>query len=188
MAKKPTGSRATRTSKPNPKPAAGPAEGRSASTRVYTLDVSLLGGPITKEFARKNRKVVRTIQVRGDQTLEQLHDCIYTAFDRDDPHLYEFQMGTGPMDPDGPRYVLPEAADYDFGPPVAGTVDATTLDAMGLEVGRQFGYWFDFGDDWHHQIGVAAIEDGPGEGEYPRVVKRVEASPPQYPDVEDEDA
>ena len=187
MAKKPTGPRVTRTRKPDPKPAAGRAKGWPVSARVYTLDVSLLSGPIPREFVRKNRKVVRTIQIRGDQTLEQLHDCIFAAFDRYDPHLYEFQMGKGPMDPDGPRYVLPEAAGDDFGPPVAGTVDATTLDQMGLEVGRQFGYWFDFGDDWQHQIGVAAIEDGPGEGDYPRVVKRVGESPTQYPDLEDED-
>ena len=188
MAKKPTEPRVTRAGKPNPKPAAGRAAGRPASARIYTLDVSLLNWPIPREFVRKKRKVVRTIQVRGDQTLEQFHDCIFAAFDRDDPHLYEFQMGKGPMDPDGPRYVLPEAADDDFGPPVAGTVDATTLDAMGLEVGRQFGYWFDFGDDWHHQIGVEKIEDGPGVGQYPRVVKRIGESPPQYIDWDEEES
>lgn len=154
--------------------------------RIYTLDVSLLSGPITRAFAKKNFSVVRTIQIRGDQTLERLHECIFAAFGRDDPHLYEFQMGQGPMDPDGPRYVLPEAADDDSGPPVAGTVDATTIDQMGLEEGRQFGYWFDFGDDWHHQIGVKKIEDGPGDGEYPRVTRRVGASPPQYVDEDEE--
>ena len=33
------------------------------------------------------------------------------------------------------------------------------IDSLGLEVGRSFGYWFDFGDDWWHQINVEAIED-----------------------------
>jgi hypothetical protein len=68
------------------------------------------------------------------------------------------------MDPEGPRYVLPVAADGDFGPPVAGTVDATAIDPMGLEVGRPFGYWFVFGDDWHHQVGVEKFADGAGGG------------------------
>lgn len=175
---------AARARKP-PTSKAKPAATKAAATgpaRIYTLDVSLLSGPITRQFAKKNRSVVRTIQIRGDQTLEQLHECIFDAFDRDDPHMYEFQMGKGPMDPKGPRYVLSVAADEDFGPPVAGTVDATTLDMMGLEVGRQFGYWFDFGDDWQHQIRVEKIEDGPGDGKYPQVVKRVGASPPQYAD------
>lgn len=181
MARKPT--------KPRGKPttAVAPATGRRPPGRIYTIDVFLLSGPITKQFARKNRTVSRTIQIRGDQTLEQLHECIFTAFDRDDPHMYEFQMGKGPMDPDGPRYVMRETADDgDFGPPIAGLVDATTIDAMGLEVGRRFGYWFDFGDDWHHQLDVVAIDAGPGEGDYPRVVKRVGASPPQYLDWDEE--
>ena len=192
MAKKPTGRRGTRpatpkstTGKAKPtarkaKPATTSAAASAGPARVYTLAVSLLSGPITKQFVRKNRSVVRTIEIRGDQTLEQLHDGIFAAFDRDDPHMYEFQMGSGPMDPEGPRYVLPMAADEDFGPPVAGTVDTTTIDRMGLKVGRQFGYWFDFGDDWHHRIGVERMEDGPGDGPYPRVVKRVGSSPPQY--------
>lgn len=155
--------------------AAGPAQ-------VYTLEVSLLRGPITQKFFKKNKSVVRTIQIRGDQTLQDLHEAIFDAFDRYDEHMYEFQMGKGPMDPEGPRYVLPMAAEEDFGPEILGTVDKTTIDSMGLEVGRQFGYWFDFGDDWHHQIGVEQIEEGPGEGEYPRLVKRIGESPPQYPD------
>ena len=83
-----------------------------------------------------------------------------------------------------------EAADIQVGRRVselaAGTVAATTVDMVGLTEGRQFGYWFDFGDDWHHQIGVEKIEDGPGEGTYPRVVKRVGASPPQYADDDEE--
>jgi hypothetical protein len=141
---------------------------------------------MTRAFRKKNKSVGRTIQIRGDQTLEQLHECIFDAFGRDDPHMYEFQMGKGPMDPDGPRYVLPMAVDGDSGPPILGTVDATTIDRMGLEEGRQFGYWFDFGDDWHHQIGVEKVEDGPGEGAYPRVVKRVGESPPQYIDEDEE--
>ena len=41
--------------------------------RLYTPDVFLLSGPITKKFAKKNPVVSRTIQIRGDQTLEDLH-------------------------------------------------------------------------------------------------------------------
>jgi hypothetical protein len=192
MSKKPTGRRAAKPATTKAvggkakKPAAATTQ-PSDSPRIYTLDVSLLSGPITDDFAKKNKSVMRTIQIRGDQTLEELHEAIFDAFGRDDPHMYEFQTGKRPMDPKGPRYVLPMAAGEDFGPPVAGTVDTTTLDQMGLKKGRQFGYWFDFGDDWHHQIGVVQIEDGPGEGKYPRVVKRVGESPPQYPNWDEED-
>lgn len=191
MAKQPTTKPKTAAKKPTakPKPAGvkkpKPATAPAGSPRVYTLAVSLMSGPITQAFAKKNRSVVRTIAIRGDQTLETLHDCIFAAFDRDDEHMYEFQMGKGPMDPKGPRYVLPMAADDDD-PPILGTVDKTTIDDMGLKVGRKFGYWFDFGDDWHHQIDVEKIEDGAGTGKYPRVVASVGASPPQYIDWDEE--
>ena len=64
--------------------------------------------------------------------------------------------------------------------PPAGRVDRTSIDSLGLKVGRSFGYWFDFGDDWWHQINVEAIEDEAPAGKFPRVTKRVGKSPPQY--------
>lgn len=163
------------------------AKAAAGPPRVYTLDVFLLSGPVTEAFAEKNPSVVRTIEIRGDQTLEDLHEAIFAAFDRDDPHMYEFQFGKGPMDPNGPRYVLPVSADDDTGPPVAGTVGETTIDSLGLKQGRAFGYWFDFGDDWHHQIDVTKVDAGPPSGKYPRVVSRVGDSPPQYADGDEED-
>jgi hypothetical protein len=155
--------------------------------RVYTLDVALLSGPITKAFVKQNRSVIRTIEIRGDQTLDDLHDAIFDAFDRDDPHMYEFQFGKGPMDPKGPRYVMPEAGDDGFGPPVAGYTDETTIDDLELDDTAQFGYWFDFGDDWHHQIDVVKITEGPVKGKFPRMTRRVGESPPQYIDWDEED-
>lgn len=154
--------------------------------RLYTLEVFLIGGMITEKFAKQNPVVSRTIQIRGDQTLEDLHYAIFDAFERFDEHMYEFQFGTRPMDPKGPRYVLPLALE-DYGMTddlsFAGTVDETTLDALQLKVRRSFGYWFDFGDDWWHQIDVAAIDDTVPKGKFPKVVKRVGKSPPQYPEL-----
>jgi hypothetical protein len=68
---------------------------------------------------------------------------------------------------------------------VAGNVAETTIPALGLKLDQAFGDWFDFGDDWWHQINVAAIDDKEPEGEYSKVVKRVGKSPSQYMD-EDE--
>jgi len=83
--------------------------------RLYTLEVFLMGGPISEKFAKKNPVISRTIQIRGDQTLEDLHHAIFDAFDRFDEHMYEFQFGKGPMDRKAPRYVLPNADDLDMG-------------------------------------------------------------------------
>lgn len=152
--------------------------------QLYKLEVCLVSGPITEKFAKKNPVISRTIKIRGDQTLAQLHGAIFDAFDRWDEHMYEFQFGKGPMDPEGPRYVLPTAFDRGTGEKnsPAGRVDQTTIGSLGLEVGRSFGYWFDFGDDWWHQINVQAIEQKIPRGKLPKVTSRVGKNPPQYAD------
>lgn len=150
--------------------------------RVFTLEVLLLGGPVTREFAKKNKVISRVIQVRGDQTLEELHIAIFDAFDRCEEHMYQFELGgKRPMDRSAKRYVLPLEGDPDDD----GDVTSTTLAALNLKVRRVMFYWFDFGDDWWHKITVTAIDEQAGDGAYPRVVSRVGASPPQYPDIDD---
>ena len=155
--------------------------------RLFTLEVCIIGGPMTENFIKKNKAVCRTIQIRGDQTLEDLHCTIFDAFDRDDGHMYEFQLGgKGPRDPKARKYVLPMAVDDMFGDKKpAGTVDAA-IGSLGLKKGDAFGYWFDFGDDWRHQINVMDIEEKAGSGKYPKVTKRVGESPPQYVDWDGE--
>ena len=62
--------------------------------------------------------------------------------------------------------------------------DATSY--LGLKVDEVFGYWFDFGDDWWHQVNVVAIEQAE-RGKYPKVIKRMGKSPPQYVDWDEEE-
>ena len=155
---------------------------KSGQKRLYTLEVFLLSGPISKSFARRNKIVSRTIQIRGDQTLADLHEAIFNAFDRWDEHMYEFQFGKGPPDPKAKRYVLPMALHRPFGwgRKADGDVTRTTIGSLDLKLEQSFGYWFDFGDDWYHQINVVAISDEIPKGRYPRIIKRVGKSPPQY--------
>jgi hypothetical protein len=49
----------------------------------------------------------RVIEIRGDQTLEDLHHAIFKAYDRFEEHKYQFQLGRGPFDPDGPNFGIP---------------------------------------------------------------------------------
>ena len=139
---------------------------------------------VSEKFAKTNPAISRTIKIRGDQSLEELHHAIFDAFGRFDEHMYEFQFGEGPMDPKASRFVLDHAFDLGDENPPTGRVDQTTLESLDLEVGRSFGYWFDFGDDWWHQINVEAIQDNLPKGKFPKVTKRVGKSPRQY--AEDE--
>jgi hypothetical protein len=163
---------------------AGPAMRKAAiptaaapPANLYVLAVFLMGGPTSAKFA--NKVISRTIEIRGDQTLAQLHDAIFRAYDRWDQHLYEFQLGKRPFDPHGPNYGNPDGLSRAKRPRDART---TKLDDLGLEPGRVFGYWFDFGDDWYHQVQVERIEQAIPTVTYPRVIKHVGKSPPQYRD------
>ncbi|MGO8749657.1 MAG: IS1096 element passenger TnpR family protein [Thermoguttaceae bacterium] len=160
---------------------AGKSEAKGSG--LYTLEVFIIGGPVAEKFLKRNPEISRTIQIRGDQTLEDLHQAIFAAFDRFDEHMYEFQLGKGPNDPKGKRYVL--EADQDEGKNVAGDVANTAVGSLGLKASQSFGYWFDFGDDWWHQVNILEIKDTVPEGKYPKVTKRVGKSPPQYMDEEE---
>ena len=167
------------------------SEKRAATkARLYTVAVLLLDGTIAKRFARRSPKVMRTLQIRGDQSLERLHLEIFKAFDRYDEHLYEFHFGgKGPHDPDARRYVLPEFAQGDpfENREPAGDVRRTTIEALGLKPNDSFAYWFDFGDDWWHQVSVVEIEDDVPSGTFPRIVQRIGESPPQYVNWDEEE-
>jgi hypothetical protein len=152
----------------SPSPAAPPVN-------LYVVSVFLRGGPISEKFAHK--VVQRVIEIRGDQTLEQLHRAIFEAFDRWDEHMYQFQFGKRPHDPKGPNYGIPGP-----GSEKEGDARTTKLEDLNLKPDRVFGYWFDFGDDWFHQVEVERIEQAIPTVTYPRVIKRVGKSPPQYPD------
>lgn len=145
--------------------------------RLYTLQVFLVGGPIGEEY--RGQVISRKIQIRGDQTLHDLHQIIFEAYDRWEEHLYEFNVGDSPRDRSR-LYAL-------SGEDSRGDPQRTTLDSLGLEDGQHFGYTFDFGEDWMHELEVSAIEVKPLRGQYPKIVDKVGVSPPQYPDFEEEE-
>jgi hypothetical protein len=158
--------------------------------RLFTLEVCIIGGPMTEKLMKKNKVICRTFQILGDQTLEDLHYAIFDAFDREDQPIFEFQVGgKGPMDPKAKKYVLSGAFENPIpgNTQAAGDVARASVGSLGLKKGDAFGYWFDFGDDWWHQINVMDVEEKAGSGEYPKVTKRAGESPPQYVDWDEEE-
>ena len=159
--------------------------------RLYTLQVRITSGPATAAFAAANPTVSRTIEIRGDQTLENLHDAIFRAFDREEEHLYEFQFGRKlrRRRRDGPYFGVTfiEGYSIDDGDPDEGDVAEKRMDDLGLKTRQSFGYWFDFGDDWFHELKVKAIGEAQPGVVYPRVTECIGDSPPQYLDWDEED-
>ncbi len=150
---------------------------------LYTLKVFLIGGPVTSEFIKQNPVVSGTIEIQGGQTLKDLHRAIFLAFDREEEHMYEFQFGgDGPNDSNARCFGYPaESSD------VKRDASKTKIDALKIKIDETFGYWFDFGDDWWHQVNVISVDKKTPSGKHPRVIDRVGQSPPQYADGLDAD-
>ncbi|MBT9316121.1 plasmid pRiA4b ORF-3 family protein [Leptothoe spongobia] len=164
--------------KPTPKGSTpkGKASKQSDDT-LFILYVAIIDGPVTEEFIEENPEISRTIEIKGSHTLKHLHQILFSAFDREDEHLYEFQLGgRGPNDPSATKYGVKIPGEPDS----VNDAAKAKMASLGLSKGDMFGYWFDFGDDWWHQIAVRDIKEKAPKGKYPKVTESVGASPPQY--------
>jgi hypothetical protein len=140
---------------------------------IYTFDVYLTSGPMSEKFVKENQIVLRKIEIRGDQTLEDLHFAIFDAFDREEEHMYEYQIGgKGPNDPKAICYDTTNSKSTK-------NTRTTTIDSLGLKTEDVFGYCFDFGDDWWHQINLMSIQKEQSIEGFPKVIERIGKSPPQ---------
>jgi hypothetical protein len=154
-----------------------------ANTHIYSLKVTLIEGPITFDFARSNPEVSRIIEISGGQTLRDLHEAIFRAFDRSSERGYEFQMEKGTHLPGNGCYLpVSECRDITGRPVEAKHADAADLDSLALSPGDSFCYWFDFTSAWMHRIVILSIQEAIPDKEYPHVAGKTGDSPPQCPD------
>jgi hypothetical protein len=128
-------------------------------------------------------RVVRTVALTANQTLEELHEVLRAEFGWDDPHLYSFWLSGRFWDGPETEYAAP------FDLEESGAKSARTpLGEVGLDQGQRIAYLFDYGDNWEVEVTVAEIRDA-GDASYPQVLERVGDAPPQYaPLDEDEEA
>lgn len=134
------------------------------------------------------RGVRRTIAVRSDQTLVDLHRGLQEAFNWDDDHLYSFWLSGKFWERDGTEYTHPFAlesdpfAGWDLPNAKPGRKSAERrLDRLRLTKGQRIAYLFDFGDEWRLRLTLRDITADDG-GAYPRLRESVGNAPPQYPD------
>lgn len=150
---------------------------RTNSVTEYRLKVNLKGA----------KRFWRLIAMRGDLTLDDLHEAIFWAFDRFDPHLYSFYFPKAPRHrPSAGPAPTEYAAPFMFEEPDPFetrrrfNAARTRLDTLGLRVGQQFEYLFDFGDSWWHEVKVEQVGPVVAGRRYPEIVEKHGRSPAQY--------
>lgn len=129
---------------------------------TFTFKVTYLRDP----------EVWRVIEMRGDQTLKDLHYAIQLAIDFDADHLYSFYMSNRAWD-EKTEYSSP----YAKGPSAGGV----KIRDLNLRMRQRFLYLFDYGDDHRFEIQLIDVDPGaPKEENYPRTVERHGEDPDQY--------
>lgn len=124
------------------------------------------------------KSLYRTIELRSDQTLEDLHLAIQQAIQWDNDHLYSFYLN-GVAHDERYRYSCPYEEDR---PP---WTDEAVIGQLGLVKRHKFLYYFDYGDGHEFEIEVTDIRPTTEHGPYPRVVESHGTAPEQYGRVEE---
>ena len=152
--------------------------------KLYCLKVALMD----------NKRIYRNIEILENQSLDDLHEVIFQAFDRYDPHLYSFfltRKGTKNIRIiyNAPEYTHPMNLEdlWEIEAKERYNAEKTKIGNLGLKEKEKFYYLFDFGDDWWHEVTVISIQTPKTVQAYPRIVKKVGDSPEQYPDYEDDE-
>lgn len=121
--------------------------------------------------------VRRTITVRDDMTLVDLHYALQSAFGWDDDHLYSFWLDGSFWASATGHYMHPyHAASVD--PP--GRSACARLDELALAEGQKIAYEFDFEREWRVLLELREIRAAAGSAAVARCIEREGEAPPQY--------
>jgi hypothetical protein len=109
---------------------------------IYELKIVLLGS---------KPPIWRRLQVPGDANLGWLHAVLQVAMGWTNSHLHHFLTREA-------RYTDPrQNEDMGFGDPPDRDETKATLAQIAPRQGDQFGYEYDFGDSWGHEVTVEKV-------------------------------
>ncbi len=108
----------------------------------------------------------------GNETLDDLHHLLRSAFGWDDDHLYSFWLNGEFWSGSETEYTSPVEAEPD-----AKTAEVA-VDDLELRPGQQIAYLFDFGDEWRVLLRVDEIRRK--RGTTGRLLRSLGEAPPQY--------
>ena len=110
----------------------------------------------------------RTIEVKENFTLGELHKYIQETVNFDDDHLYQFYLGRNPQNDSN---TVPQN---------------TALNQIYPSNGLKLYYLFDFGDCWIFEIRKSRKKKvADSKKKYPVVIESQGTNPEQYPEYED---
>lgn len=121
--------------------------------------------------ASLSKNLWRTIEISADHTLLDLHNSIRNAYRFDDDHLYSFFMDgklwshecfTSPYDDQGIN------------------VDEVRIGELGLFVGQNILYLYDYGDMWRFEVKLEEIITESPKPQKPQVIEKIGKAPKQY--------
>lgn len=134
---------------------------KTSSDRLYQLKITLKGikPPIWR----------RTL-VPADVSLAKLHRILQMVMGWTDTHLHQFTIH-------GQDYGEPDPDFIGFGNRTKSEKAAKLMNVAGE--GDRFEYWYDFGDDWRHEVVVEKIVPVSKGKTYPVCVAGKRACPPE---------
>jgi len=139
---------------------ATPAESRShAELTTYRLKITLRGS---------KPPIWRRILVPSSTMLPELHRIFQVAMGWTDSHLHAFRVGD----------IQYGTADREFGSGMRGERGVRLLDIAPAPRSR-FVYWYDFGDDWTHDVLVEEVTPVDQTVKLPTCVGGKRACPPE---------
>ena len=113
----------------------------------------------------------RRIELSANHTLLDLHRAIQKAYNFDEDHLYSFFMDgkawsherfTSPYEEEGPW------------------VDDVRIGELGLFIGQNILYLFDYGDEWHFRVELEEIRTEGLKPRKPKIIEKKGKAPEQY--------
>ena len=117
---------------------------------------------------RSNPPIWRRVVVPGTIRLDRLHKVIQLAMGWENCHLHKFTAGRdsyGIPDPDFDSDVLDERR--------------YTLQNLVTKIGQRFGYQYDFGDNWEHEVQFEQMLSADPAFKHPACLDGENACPPE---------
>ena len=147
--------------------------------KIYFIKVTL-----SDLYGRAGGRPYRTLAIPETFTLYGLAEAITDSFDFDFDHAFGFYNNIKRWTSSTEGYEL--FADIGGESEFEG-VKRTKVNEVFDEVGKEWLFLFDYGDEWHFVVELTEVEPSEEGEKYPLVVESVRDAPSQYEEYEEPD-